>query len=122
MVSDLEKSNSSMAIELGESKKMIETLQGEKEELQQWDSSKSMINRQKAKMESLYLALKKQQKQSISDSPISTPPLLGFSVPVSQNRNTNESDNPPPISQETSKFKGILVPVWNDTKMNNRNR
>ena len=35
MVSDLEKSNSSMAIELGESKKMIESSQGEKEELQQ---------------------------------------------------------------------------------------
>ncbi|KAK8790382.1 hypothetical protein WA171_001908, partial [Blastocystis sp. BT1] len=100
MVSDLEKSNSSMAIELGESKKMIESLQGEKEELQQ----------QKAKMESLYLALKKQQKQSISDSPVSTPPLLGFSIPVSQSRNNSENETTPSISQETTKFKGILVP------------
>lgn len=35
MVNDLEKSNSSMAIELSEARKLIESLQTEKEELQQ---------------------------------------------------------------------------------------
>ena len=72
-------------------------------------------------MESLYLALKKQQKQSISDSPVSTPPLLGFSIPVSQSRNNSENETTPSIPQETTKFKGILVPVHIDILINNRN-
>lgn len=122
MVNDLEKSNSSMSIELGESKKMIESLQGEKEELQQWEEWLYVMDRQKAKMESLYLALKKQQKQSTSDSPVSTPPILGFPIMVTlQNRANNKNENNSPIPQEANKFKGILVPVCIVVRIHDRN-
>ncbi|KAK8819109.1 hypothetical protein WA538_001686 [Blastocystis sp. DL] len=91
MVNDLEKSNSAMAIELSEARKLIESLQTEKEELQQ----------QKAKMESLYVSVKKQQRQSVPNSPVATPSLIALTLP-------DEASTVP--EKDPARFKGILVP------------
>ena len=39
--------------------------------------------RQKAKMESLYVSVKKQQRQSVPSSPVATPSLIALTLPVS---------------------------------------
>ena len=55
MANQMEKTSNSLTLELEEARKKIQALQKECEETQQ----------QKAKMEALYLSLKKQQKQEI---------------------------------------------------------
>lgn len=79
MIADLEKNNSVLSADLEEAKRVIEGLQRERDDLQRCALWNRVYVRQKAKMESLYASLKKQQRQSLkngNDVPNSAVPFL----------------------------------------------
>lgn len=67
MIADLEKNNSVLSADLEEAKRVIEGLQRERDDLQRYALWNRVYVRQKAKMESLYASLKKQQRQSLKN-------------------------------------------------------
>lgn len=80
MANQMEKTSNSLTLELEEARKKIQALQKECEETQQ----------QKAKMEALYLSLKKQQKQVVSEEVAAQPMSVIFpTVPSNMHNNVD---------------------------------